>query len=225
MWLSYRGVMGRLAHRHRVTLVAGSIVLPPLSESQNGVSLSEGNLYNQSLTFSPTGAVLGISRKQFPIRDEQQFLGASQHPNNSFKTVLGNTRVLICADSWYPKSWSNTDADTVAVIPSLLFDPEAWEQPWQGYNGAPMPADVDANDVGRMKEFEAWERYALAGRGKHLRAGINVFGHDRLWQMQGAGQSLAIANGKIYKGMQRKGALASVLWIRPTKASSEFIDE
>lgn len=225
MWYSYRRIMARLARRHHLTLVAGSIVLPNLLVASEGISFVGGELYNQSLTFSPTGRVMGISKKRFPIRDEQQFMTSSIEDNLSFSTVLGDTLVLICADSWYPESWSSTDANSVVLVPSMLFDPSVWQQSWKGYNGAPTPNDVNATDIGQIKEFEAWERYALGGRGAHLRAGMNVFGHDRLWQMRGAGQSLAIAGGKIFKGINYDGALASVLWIRPEEVSVELLDE
>lgn len=221
MWASYHRVMGELARRHRLTLVAGSIVVPNVTLTSQGATLGTGALYNQSAIFSPAGEIIGMVAKHYPIEDELAFVSAANRANVKIETVLGPTQIMICADSWYPQSWQATDANTVVLVPSLLFDASLWQQAWQGYNGAPIPADVDRNDIGRLKEYEAWERYALAGRGQHLRAGINVFGHDHLWQMQGAGQTLALAQGKVYRGAAHAGVLASVLWISPIESGLE----
>lgn len=218
----YTDVMSHLARRHQLTLVAGSIILPQPQLRGGAVVLGHGALLNTSVVFDTTGNARALVSKRFPVAAELTFLDAAHRaPTHAITTAAGNLRVMICADSWYPESWQGVRQDDLVLIPSLLQGAQTWSAPWSGYNPGPAPADVDLQDVGKIAEQAAWLRYALASRGKHARAGLNVFGRDQLWDMRSSGQTIAVLHGQPLRAQNRAQPSAAVLWIGPRDKDHE----
>jgi predicted amidohydrolase len=209
----YQRIFSGLAQEFGVTVVAGSIVLPDPQIKSNRISLSQGPLYNASFLFYADGRVAGPVLKKYPIDSEQPFIQSGDQEIPIFETPLGRLAVLICADSWYPDTWAQIASADIVAVPSFASPSGIWQQPWNGYNGAATPADVDSRDIGRLSEGEAWYKYALAGRGDDLRAGINTFLRGDLWDLGDDGRTTAIVSGEVLQGERRDGAIISTLWL------------
>lgn len=192
----------------------------PAPEVRDGtVTAGEGPLYGVSAVFDPKGrAYPELVRKVAPVGSERPFMAPGDADDiPAFDTPAGRLGVLICADAWYPASYERLRALEVELIavPSTIATPGAWGQPWRGYDGAAKPEDVEAHDVGRLTEAEAWGRYALAGRleASGARAGINVFLAGELWDLGGEGTSLMVKAGD--EPVEAEGGWAALLnlWV------------
>lgn len=215
----YQALFSQLARDYSVTMVAGSIVLPAPQVSAGKIEIGRGPLYNVSAVFRPDGAVYpNLVRKAYPVGSELSFTAPGDLTDLPiFATPAGRLGVLICADSWFPAAYAQLRSQNVELIavPSYAATPGAWAAPWQGYDGAPMPADVDPEDVGRLTEAAAWQRYALAGRMAQsgAEAGINVFLGGALWDLGGEGASLMLRAGEPL-GLAEPGRPALLnLWL------------
>lgn len=200
----YGSVFKRLASDFHVTIVAGSIVLPGPQVSDNEIIISPKDpLYNASFVFYPDGTIdPKVVRKSFLIGSELPFLTAApmeQLP--SFELGGSKTAVLVCADSWYPESYSQVAASgaSLVLVPSYCTGDQTMSMKWGGYDGSPMPRDVDKEDVGKIAEADAWVRYAMPGRIASSKAttGVNVFLRGELWDLGSDGQPLFVQEGRL----------------------------
>ncbi|PJZ77755.1 nitrilase-related carbon-nitrogen hydrolase [Leptospira neocaledonica] len=199
----YESTFSTLAQKYRVTILAGSIVLPSPSVQNGKIVLGPSSLFNTSFVFGKDGSILGEPiRKKFLTEEEKPFLDSNLKPGTVIATPAGRMGVLVCADSWYPESYSNlkeSGADFIAV-PSYINRGETsvWDQPWAGYNGEKNPSDVDLKDIGKITEAQAWRKYALETRAARsgFKNGINVFLQGKLWDLESDGQAFIVRNGK-----------------------------
>lgn len=200
----YEETFKKLAMEYRVTIDAGSIVLPGpgIKDDHIVVDLSSP-LYNTSFIFKPAGTMEPQAiKKSFPIHSEQPFLQAAPVADLPvFDLPIGKTAVLVCADSWYPAAYRQISRSGAAVIlvNSYCAGQRTMSQQWKGYDGGETPADVDTADVGRLTEREAWVKYALPGRIGETQAiiGANVFLRGELWDLGTDGQPFFVANGHL----------------------------
>jgi hypothetical protein len=215
----YARVMGTLAERYAVTLVAGSINLPGPRVDDGVIVTSPGApLGNASFVFGPDGALIGPSViKVFPTKSEQGFLTAGEASELPvFDTPAGRVAVLICADAWYPESYAallGRDVDVIAV-PVFVDGTGKWDEPWGGYSGHDAPADVDGADVGVLSEGEAWAKYALPGRAHEagVTTGLTVPLRGTLWDLTTDGTALAVHDGAPVVLEGRDAPAVVTLW-------------
>ncbi len=202
----YGDTFKELAKSYQVTINSGSIVLPGPSVRNNEIFIDSSQpLYNTSFIFYPNGEIdQQVIRKSFPISSEIPFVTAypiEQLP--VFDLSIGKTAVLVCADSWYPESYdriSQLNAEVI-LVNSYCAGNNTMAASWKGYDGIRTPDDVDSTDVQKLKEQEAWVKYALPGRIKNTKAavGVNVFLHGELWDLGTDGQLFFIKDGKLLK--------------------------
>ncbi|MCX8019567.1 MAG: carbon-nitrogen hydrolase family protein [Chitinophagaceae bacterium] len=202
---SYQSVFSSLASENRCTIVAGSIVLPDPYIDKNGnlkVNLA-GPIYNTSVIFRPDGTIqTPLVKKSFPINEELKFTACGKPDTAAvFETKNGKMGVLICADSWYPESYSilKNRVDFV-VVPSLSGPDSIWLGKWNGYNGFPPPADVDSGHIGKISEGEAWLKYSMSKRApeNNIHYGLNVFFSGKLWNMKPEGRTIGIIKDSVF---------------------------
>jgi hypothetical protein len=200
----YSEAFKELAKTYQVTINAGSIVLPGPSVLSNEIRVDPTqSLYNTSFIFYPDGEIdTKVIRKSFPIKSELPFV--TPYPMDElpvFDLPIGKTAVLVCADSWYPESYNriNELKAEVILVNSYCAGNNTMSAEWKGYDGIRMPNDVDSTDIQKLKEREAWIKYALPGRIKntHAAIGVNIFLRGELWDLGTDGQPFFIKDGRL----------------------------
>lgn len=196
----YHRILSTLARNYRAHIVAGSLLLPDPYVRNGGLRAGCGPLFNVAPFYGPDGRVREpLVKKIYPVAEELPVIRAGRYDALPvFPTPAGRLGILICADSWFPDCYETLRQQGVELIavPSLASDMDG---PWNGYSGAPPPADVDPADVGRLTRAQAWKKYALVGRlaPSGARAGMNVFYQGRLWEMTPAGRAAAVVDGRV----------------------------
>ena len=214
----YGGVFKKLARQYNVTIIGGSIFLPSPKVDDNEIKISGSKIYNASFVFYPDGSIAPqITKKQFPINEELIFCEHNVDANpQPYDTPLGALSVVICADSWYPRIYSNLESNgtEIIVIPSFSSPNNLWQTRWKGYNGSKMPTDVDSDDVGTITEGEAWLKYSMGGRAKStsLTLGINVFLRGAIWDLGDDGHTIVYKNGEVFTAPFYDGPQITVVW-------------
>jgi predicted amidohydrolase len=214
----YQTVFSRLAKQFALTLVAGSILLPDPYVERGQVQAGTGPLYNTCAVFRPDGrAEPRLVKKIFPTAGEKPFVRAARVETLPvFETPAGKLGVLICADSWFPEAVEKMRAlgAEILAVPSAVLPGEDWGQLWQGYSGYPEPEDVDREDIRRLNEEQAWDKYALEGRFARSGAafGMNIFFCGDLWDLTApcAGRWKMIAGQSMRKASREGAALINL---------------
>lgn len=215
----YQAVFSRLAARFGVTVVAGSILLPDPSVAAGQILPGAGPLYNTSFVFHADGQVdLRCTRKAFPILSELPFVAPARVEDLPvYDTPAGRLGVLVCADAWFPAAYQRLAAQGMHLlaVPSAANHGNAWEAPWAGYSGWPVPADVDSGDIGRLTERQAWAKYAMAGRiaGSGAAVGMNVFLYGDLWDLAFDAGQWRLSQGETAVEGQCRGAALVNAWL------------
>jgi predicted amidohydrolase len=200
---AYQEAFARLARRHGITIVAGSLVLPRPIVLAGRLEVGSGSLENVSAVFGPDGRLHDrLARKCFPVAQERSWLAAASVTDlPSFETPAGRLGVLVCADSWFPACWTRFGelGTEIVAVPSHVFSDEAWLGAWHGYSGTAAPADVDAADIGAITEAEAWLKYAMAGRiaSCGARVGMTTPLRGRFWDIGTGGRSTVVRDGIV----------------------------
>lgn len=222
----YQQVFGNLSRRFSVHVVAGSTVLAdPMLQEGRLLARPGGALYNVSALFDPAGNIVApLVVKAFPIADELPFIAAGAVDKLPvFDTPAGKLGILICADSWYPASYSSLEAAgaKLLAVPSYSSGDNLWATRWGGYNGAATPADVDTRDIGQISEGDAWMKYAMAGRARraNIDTGLNVFLRGKLWDIGSDGATLSVSASGAQAGTLIRGATLTNLWLQARTTS------
>lgn len=213
---SYFQTFSELAKEFKITIVAGSIILPEPRVINGELEIDPtGRLFNASFVFGPDGKIIGKPiLKAFPIESEQDFLtAASASEVPVFELPIGKTSVLVCADSWYAEAYQNAKRNQAELIlvPSYCTGENTMDKLWQGYSGYEETLGTDLSDIGKITEQAAWEKYALPGQiGKTAAAyGMNVFLRGELWDLGTDGQPFVISEGKL---LEIKPAEKAGIW-------------
>ena len=217
----YHNAFSALARDYAITIIAGSIVLPAPQILKGRLISSEGPLYNTSVVYQPDGTPnLNLVRKSFPTAQELLFTAPAPAADiPAFDTPSGRLGVLVCADSWFPQTYAPLKEQNIdlLVVPSFAASStHTWNQPWLGYDGWPPPADVDLNDVEKITEGQAWNKYSLACRIRPSGAtyGVNVFLRGKLWDQDAGGWPATLVRGDdIFVEEQTQKAAMLSLWL------------
>jgi predicted amidohydrolase len=208
----YRKVFSELAKKYQVTIIGGSVLLPNPEISKDRIRIKKGPLYNVTAVFNPDGRMqTELVKKSFPIEEEQPFIAQSEVTEIPiYNLPIGNTAVLICADSWFPEAYKSIESKEpfFIAVPSYTQQDDAMKQLWNGYSGFPMPADVDSTDRGKIRLRDAWLKYTLPSRIKTTSAGygMNVTLRGKLWDLGSDGEFIAVSKDSVFTGYPGKGA-------------------
>ncbi|HCJ30764.1 MAG TPA: carbon-nitrogen hydrolase [Pseudomonas sp.] len=97
----YQHIFGGLARDYRVTLVAGSIVLPEPRLEDGRLQTGEGPLRQVSLSFAADGEPIGpLQTKMALSRYERRYSKATDTPSPTLPTPAGRLAVLIGCDAY-----------------------------------------------------------------------------------------------------------------------------
>ncbi len=182
----YEAVFSSLAKEYRVTIVAGSVLLPNPSVNTAGkIELKKGTLFNASFVFGPDGKIIAQPvLKQSINNEEKQFINASDNKKNpTVQTPAGTLSVLLSTDSWRRQTYSITP-DIMLVAAS--DDPTtSWSAPWKGFE----QSGFDTSGNGGITVGEAWMKYGLGNnRNTSARNSMYVFFSGKLWEKEFRGR-------------------------------------
>lgn len=214
----YQALFGGLAKEFRVTLVAGSIVLPEPEIRDGRLKPGSGSLYNSSVVFGRDGLPLGQPQRQMhPVFAQRDVIHAEDKERiNVVDTPAGRLGVLIGSDSWYPQNYRTLDEQNakLVAVPAQLFGQDAWNQPWRGYKGSSTPGSVSLKP-GEVTEGQAWHRLTLTAQPPSSRAiaGVSVFMRGQFWDKASSGQSFLSSNGQHFAGDEARGARLLNIWL------------
>ncbi|MBZ9781527.1 carbon-nitrogen hydrolase family protein [Pseudomonas sp. REP124] len=214
----YQALFGGLAKEFRVTLVAGSIVLPEPSVIDGTLKIGRGALYNSSVVFSRDGVPIGQPQRQMhPVFEQQDAIKANgEHTLNVVDTPAGRLGVLIGNDSWYPDNYRKLDEQQarIVAVPAFVTGRGIWDQPWRVYKGSQAPASVSLK-AGELSEGQAWHRLTLTSQAPSSKAvaGMSVFLRGQFWDQSSAGQSFLTSNGQHFADGNVRGARLLNLWL------------
>ncbi|MBF4558137.1 carbon-nitrogen hydrolase family protein [Pseudomonas sp. p50] len=214
----YQALFGGLAKEFRVTLVAGSIVLPEPSVIDGTLKIGRGALFNSSVVFDRDGLPIGQPQRQMhPIFDQSDVIAANgEHDLNVVDTPAGRLGVLIGSDSWYPDNYRKLDSQGAQLIavPAYVAGRGAWDKPWRGYKGLTTPSSISLK-AGELSEGQAWQRLTLTAQppSSQAIAGMSVFLRGQFWDKGSAGQSFLSSNGQHFADGNAHGARLLNLWL------------
>jgi hypothetical protein len=201
----YQHTFSRLAKEFKISIVAGSIVLPDPSVESGIMKIDQkGRLYNVSAVFDTLGNVLSpLTKKRFLVDEEKSFTAASnENETPIYKMPAGNLAILICADSWYPSVYSSLKDKKIDIlaVPAFVEGENNWYRPWKGYTSSSAPADIDKTDIGKLTEHDAWMKYSAKRTlgVDSLKAAAYVFLHGDLWNIGSEGNTI-ITSSKYVK--------------------------
>lgn len=214
----YQALFGGLAKEFRVTLVAGSIVLPEPTVVDGRLKPGGGPLYNSSVVFGRDGLPIGQPQRQMhPIFAEHEVIKANgEHTVNVVDTPAGRLGVMIGSDSWYPDNYRKLDSQgaQIVAVPAFLSGRGTWDKPWRGYKGLSTPGSVSLK-AGELSEGQAWHRLTLTAQppSSQATAGMSVFLRGQFWDQGSAGQSFLSSNGEHFADGNARGARLLNLWL------------
>lgn len=216
----YQQTFSKLSKKYKITIVAGSIILPDPSIKKRKITLHyTGKLYNTTMVFDKAGNVLPqITKNKILNAKTNQFATPAMLADIPiYNTPAGKLGILIGADAWYPENYRNLQKKQTELLIVPVCNNNNWYMGWQGYNPKNTPNDVDKNDISTITEQEAWLKYAMVGRASNtgIKNGVTVFLRGNLWYQQLEGNTLiwnkntpAIAKPPV----QQTGSLINV-WL------------
>ena len=215
----YTRTFSKLARKYKVTIIAGSILLPNPEVRKNEIITHKGSIENITAVFNPDGSMQPkLTRKAFPIADELSFV--RQCPVSEipvYSLPLGKTAVMICADSWFPEPYQaiNQDSLVFIAVPSFTTIDNSMSAKWAGYSGFGAPADVDTMDIGKITLRQAWVKYTMPHRilSTSSKYGMTVSLRGKLWDLGTDGELIVYNRGEVFCPPAMQGASMVNLWI------------
>ena len=218
MAADYQTLFGGLAKEFGVTLVAGSIALPEPRIDNGKLLPGSGPLYNSSVVFDRTGAVLGTPQLQLlPTYEEQSYIQPGpDHELNVVDTPAGRLGILIGSDSWYPENYRtlNEKGAQLIAVPAFILGKTTWDQPWGGYKSVSTPSEISLKP-GEVTEGDAWHRLTLTSSApiSTAEAGVTVFLRGKFWDKYSGGHGFISRNGQTSPDQPGTGARLLNLWL------------
>lgn len=215
----YQNVFSKLAAKYKVTIVAGSIVLPELKWDKTQFKVQGRKLYNTTIMYRPDGSAYPEAlKKVYPTPAELVFTACGNEDQLPvYDTPAGKMGVLNCADSWYSTTYKvlkSKGAEFLAV-PSFVEKDHDVHLPWRGNNITPPPPEFDSKDFFNITYDDAWVKYAMPARihNAGFKNGMNVFLRGKFWSLGSDGRSIIINQGSLERGADVNGATLQNLWL------------
>ena len=179
----YQELFGGLARDYRITLLAGSIVLPQPRVTSGRLEVGRGRLYNTSLAFDRAGNPLGQPQRQ-PF-DADALTTEATDALQILNTPAGRLGVLLGGDVTQLSQAHTPNSESIELLA--------------------MPSDLSAQvDDARLEE-----RLQADG----IRTALKVHLRGRLWELSGQPQALAFHAGSSERSSSERGAQLINLWL------------
>jgi predicted amidohydrolase len=198
---AYKNAFAEAAKTFGVTLVAGSSLLPHITEeASRGVHITSPKVYNTSFVFAPTGQLLGRSQKIYLTQGMESRLGLARGRLSDLQvmqTPVGKVAVPICLDAFYTSVIDHLDGQGAEIV----VMPSANPLPWNGHWAANP----------ELAEGEAWLKYGLMQQLQNrlsIRYGVNPMLVGRVWDIafEGCSSLIAVKNETTHLLSQAKNA-------------------
>jgi predicted amidohydrolase len=175
-YLAYKNAFAEAAKTFGVTLVAGSSLLPHITEEvSRGTHITNPKVFNTSLIFAPTGQLLGRSQKLYLTPGMESRLGLARGrlmDLHVMQTPVGKIAVPICLDAFYTSVIDHLDGLGAEIVVMPSANPLPWHGRWA----------ADSS----LSEGEAWMKYGLAQQLQnrlHIRYGVNPMLVGQVWDV------------------------------------------
>ncbi|SFT86777.1 hypothetical protein SAMN04489724_2441 [Algoriphagus locisalis] len=201
---AYSETFRELAIETNTYILAGSILLPEPKVVDGDIYLNlSGPLYNASFLFGPDGKIIGNPILKSFLNSTEEAYTSSGDPKNLqvFDLPFGKTCIIPFNDSWHPMAYENAINDSAEIILSTSFflGNQTEHSLWKGYDGISSPENIDLDDVGKLSNKDAWEKYSLPKAMKETKAqvGMNVFFRGDFWDLGPSGQPIVVLNNQV----------------------------
>ena len=179
----YQELFGGLARDYRITLLAGSIVLPEPGVKSGRLEVGRGPLYNTSLAFDRAGKPLGQPQRH-PF-DAGALTTEAADALQILNTPAGRLGVLLGGDVTQLSQAHTPNGESIELLA--------------------MPSDLSA----QMDDARLEERLQADG----IRTALKVHLRGRLWELSGQPQALAFHAGSSERSSSERGAQLINLWL------------
>ena len=179
----YQQLFGDLARAYRVTLVAGSIVLPEPRLHEGRLNVGRGPLYNVSLVFDRTGKPLGQPQRH--AFEAGTLTTAAADTLQVLETPAGRLGVLLGSDTRHLARAQTPHDEAIELLA--------------------IPSDLDGHtdDTPLIAHLQA----------HGIRAGLKVHLRGRLWERSGQPSALAFDAGRSTHSASDRGAQLVNIWL------------
>ena len=214
----YDNVFSGLAKKYRITLVAGSIVLPSPVVKEGKLTIGSVPLYNVTVVYQPDGTPYeNIVKKVQLIPIEKPFTTSGcLETQPVFDTPVGKLGILICFASCFHENYQHLKKKEARIIVSPAFfpAPDIMDTKWNGFHGM-IPENADLEDLKRISYGEAWIKYGLGGGVKTTgaRYGMNVFFRGNFFGYIFDGATIVIRGQEVMRTKRINGASITNLWL------------
>jgi predicted amidohydrolase len=185
-YLAYKNAFAEAARTFGVTLVAGSGLLPHITEeASRNVHITNPKVYNTSFVFAPTGTLLGRSQKMYLTAGLESRLGLSRGKLSDLRvmqTPVGRLGIPICLDAFYTSVIDHLDGLGAEIVVMPSANPLPWSGSW-----AANPA---------LSEGEAWTHNGLSKQLQNrlsISYGVNPMLVGQVWDIAFEGCSSLVA--------------------------------
>ncbi|MHC5351969.1 hydrolase [Metapseudomonas furukawaii] len=144
----YQKLFERLAGQYRVTILAGSILLPSPSFRDGKLRAGHGDLVNLSLAFAPDGSVIGAPFSQ-PWPE-----GSREESRQELNTPAGRVSILRSWKAGYPLSRVTLSGDNASAHETLFLRGRLW--PLYNAPAAGLTPPLRADEAPGSHLLNAW---------------------------------------------------------------------
>ncbi|HQV77236.1 MAG TPA: nitrilase-related carbon-nitrogen hydrolase [Chitinophagales bacterium] len=184
----YQYTFSKLAKQFKITIVAGTIILPEPSVVDGLIVLKRnGKLYATSVVYYPDGEIdKKLTLNLFSMDENQKYdTEQAKHTIPIYTTKAGKFSILIGNAAWNPQNYASLQANRVDIVvtPDMQLEKDANTKNWKGYEQALIPSDVDKSDIATISRYDAQLKYGMLRRVRdaNIKTGINVFLKGEFW--------------------------------------------
>lgn len=205
---AYQETFKRLSSIYKVTIIAGSILLPEpeLDKTKNNIQLKYGKIKNTSFIFLPTGTIYEQIGGKEHLSTSESKISVSHPEKLKFKNIL----TLLSNDSLYNSSYGEKGKDSEIVLvlaATLQGDTVDWkmEDIWGG---------KDQPDL-NLTQAELWRKYSVFDKTKNASGNkitLQVVMLGKIFDIVLEGETSAIIRYVATEGIDNKSPAILNVW-------------
>lgn len=207
----YDNTFRKLSTFYKVTIIAGSIILPEpeINPNTNSLEIKNGKFHNASFIFLPDGKLYSeFLIKQNLAKTEKQLAS----PTNAEKAFLQlkNIGILLSNDSLYNSMYDEKVKNKeVLLSPSALIEKDEIEWKNEDIYGSKEPLDSS------LTQAELWRKYSIIEKMKNnpsTRIIVQVFLLGKFFDLNLEGESAGIIRYVAMEGLDNKSPAILNVW-------------